>query len=132
MGASTLGEQELALLTHVADAGPATVGEVADTFGRDRGLARSTVLTMMERLRKKGRLERRMSGGVYRYRAHASSAELMYSVVERFVERHLQGSVSPFIAYLSEARDLSEEELRELAGLVEKLKAHRRRDASGR
>ena len=54
MAESTIGEQELALLRHVADAEAATVGEVVDTFGRDRELAQSTVLTMMERLRKKG------------------------------------------------------------------------------
>jgi predicted transcriptional regulator len=127
MGTSTLGEQELALLTHVADNGEATVGEVAETFGRDRGLARSTVLTMMERLRKKRRLVRRMSDGVYRYRAHTSSAELLQGVVERFVERHLGGSVSPFLAYLSETSELSDDEIRELEGLVDKLKSARRR-----
>ncbi len=36
------GEQELGLLRHVADRGGATVGEVADSFGAERGLARST------------------------------------------------------------------------------------------
>jgi predicted transcriptional regulator len=110
----------------VADGESATVGEVADTFGRDRDLARSTVLTMMERLRKKGYLVRRLSDGVYRYRAHATSAELLQSAVERFVERHLGGSVSPFLAYLSDARDLSDAELKELADVVERLRSVRR------
>jgi predicted transcriptional regulator len=49
---STIGEQEFALVRHIAEAGSASVGEVADSFGVARGLARSTVLTMMERLRK--------------------------------------------------------------------------------
>jgi predicted transcriptional regulator len=126
MAESTIGEQELALLRHIADADPATVGEVVDTFGRDRELARSTVLTMMERLRKKGYLVRRLSDGVYRYRAHATSAELLHGAVERFVERHLGGSVSPFLAYLSNARDLSDAELKELADVVERLRSVRR------
>ena len=126
MAESTIGEQELALLRHIADADPATVGEVVETFGRDRDLARSTVLTMMERLRKKGYLVRRLSDGVYRYRAHATSAELLRGAVERFVERHLGGSVSPFLAYLSDAGDLSDAELKELAGVVERLQSVRR------
>ena len=50
----------------------------------EHDLARSTVLTMMERLRKKRRLVRRMVDGVYRYRANATSAELMQGAVERF------------------------------------------------
>jgi len=125
MSDSTIGEQELALLRYVADVGGATVGEVAEAFGRDRQLARSTVLTMMERLRKKGRLVRRLTGGVYRYRAHATSKELLHGAVERFVERHLGGSVSPFLAYLSESHELSDDEIRELNEVADKLNAVR-------
>ena len=118
---SSIGEQELSLLRHIADRGPLTVGEAADEFGDPRGLARSTVLTMMERLRKKGHLARRMTDGVYRYRALASSAELLKGAVQRFVERHLDGSVSPFLAYLSDAGDLSDKERRELEKIVTRL-----------
>ena len=126
--ADSIGEQELALLRHIADAGGATVGEVAEAFGRGRQLARSTVLTMMERLRKKGRLVRRMTGGVYRYRARATSKELLRAAVERFVERHLGGSVSPFLAYLSDSHELSDDEVRELDELAGKLKTAPRKD----
>jgi len=124
----SIGEQELALLRHIADHGSVTVGEAADAFGAPRGLARSTVLTMMERLRLKGHLGRRMSDGVYRYRARASSADLLKSAVQRFVERNLDGSVSPFLAYLSEAGPLSDDDLRELDELVARLHAGRRKD----
>ena len=123
---ATIGEQELALLRHIADRGPVTVGEAVEDFGAERGLARSTVLTMMERLRAKGYLARKMDEGVYRYRTLASSAELLRGAVQRFVERHLEGSVSPFLAYLSEAGDLSPKELRELEKIVTRL------DAAGR
>ena len=123
----SIGEQELALLRHIADHGGVTVGEAADTFGAPRGLARSTVLTMMERLRLKGHLGRRMADGVYRYRARASSADLLKSAVQRFVERSLDGLVSPFLAYLSEAGQVSDDELRELEEIVARLHADRRR-----
>ena len=122
----SIGDQELALLQHIDESGTASVGEVAASFGEPRGLARSTVLTMMERLRRKGRLTRRMSQGVYHYRARASSADLLKGAVQRFVERHLEGSVSPFIAYLSESGDLSEKERRELEKIVARLDAERK------
>lgn len=125
---SSIGEQELALLRHIADRGSTTVGEAADQFGAARGLARSTVLTMMERLRMKGHLGRRMADGVYRYRARASSADLLKGAVQRFVERNLEGSVSPFLAYLSDAGPLSDEELKELQDLVQRLSADRRKE----
>jgi predicted transcriptional regulator len=124
---SSIGEQELALLRHIADRGTVTVGEAADQFGAPRGLARSTVLTMMERLRVKGHLGRRLVEGVYRYRARASSADLLKGAVQRFVERNLEGSVSPFLAYLSDAGRLSDEELQELQALVQRLSADRRK-----
>jgi predicted transcriptional regulator len=125
---SSIGEQELALLRHIADHGSVTVGEAADAFGTPRGLARSTVLTMMERLRVKGYLGRRLSDGVYRYRARASSADLLKGAVQRFVERNLDGSVSPFLAYLSEAGRVTDDELRELEEIVARLHAGRRKE----
>lgn len=128
MPRSSIGEQELALLRHIADRGSATVGEAADEFGAARGLARSTVLTMMERLRRKGQLSRRSLDGVYRYRARTSSAELMKRAVQRFVERNLDGSVSPFLAYLSDSPRVSERELHELEEIVAKLNAGKRKD----
>ena len=129
MAESSIGEQELALLRHIADRGSVTVGEAAEAFGAPRGLARSTVLTMMERLRAKGHLGRRMIEGVYRYRTRASSADLLKSAVQRFVERNLDGSVSPFLAYLSEAGRLTDEELQELEQIITKLHAGRRKDS---
>jgi predicted transcriptional regulator len=126
MTESTIGEQELALLRHIADRGTATVGEAVDEFGAGRGLARSTILTMMERLRAKGHLTRELAEGVYRYRARTSSADLLKGAVRRFVERNLDGSVSPFIAYLSETPELSDVELRELEDLVARLSAQKR------
>ena len=125
MSDTSIGEQELALLRHIADRGSVTVGEAADEFGAGRDLARSTVLTMMERLRKKGLLARRTTAGVYRYRTRTSSADLLKGAVRRFVERNLDGSVTPFLAYLSEAPKVSDAELRELQDLVSRLSAAR-------
>ena len=98
MSKPTIGDQELALLHYLADHPGATVGEVAGGFGEPRALARSTVLTMMERLRGKGYLGRRQIKGVYRYSAATGPAEAMRSAVGSFVEKTLSGSVSPFVA----------------------------------
>jgi predicted transcriptional regulator len=118
----SIGDQELALLKHVAEAGSATVGEVADSFGAGRGLARSTVLTMMERLRHKRHLGRKQVDGLYRYFPRASAVELLREKIRGFVEQTLGGSVSPLVAYLSEEADISDEELAELEGLVARLR----------
>lgn len=128
--ARSIGDQELALLKYVAGRDAATVGEVVEGFGLPRGLARSTVLTMMERLRHKGHLTRRLVQGVYRYSPRAATGKVLRDVVRGFVERTLGGSVTPFVAYLSEEADVSEAELAELQELVARLQARRKETGS--
>jgi len=124
--AKTIGDQELALLRFVAEQGAVPVAQAVEGFGAARGLARSTVLTMMERLRAKGHLARRRVGGVFHYSSPASSDEVLRGVVRSFVEKTLDGSVSPFVSYLVESADVSDEELAELERLVAKLHAERK------
>ena len=126
MSRPTIGDQELALLHYLAEHEPASVGEVAAGFGEARGLARSTVLTMMERLRGKGYLKRGQASGVYRYSTATGPAEAMRSAVGSFVEKTLSGSVSPFVAYLSERAQVSDAELAELESLVAQLQSQRK------
>ena len=122
----TIGDQELALLRHLAAHEPASVGEVAGSFGEAQGLARSTVLTMMERLRAKGYLKRRQAQGVYRYSTATGPGEAMRHAVDSFVQNTLRGSVSPFVAWIAERGEVSDDELAELAALVKQLKTTRR------
>jgi predicted transcriptional regulator len=126
MNAKTIGDQEMALLRWVAEQGPRTVGQVAEGFGEPRGLARSTVLTMMERLRQKGHLDRAQVDGVFRYASLAPAGDLLRGAVRSFVEKTLSGSVSPFVAYLAETAEVSEGELAELEDLVNRLKARQK------
>ena len=118
-----VGDQELAVLRWVAEHGPATVGEVAERFGEPQGLARSTILTVMERLRGKGHLTRHKVGGVYQYSSSVPLAELLRGVVGDFVQKSLAGSLSPFATWLSQADEVSDEELRQLEDAVARLKS---------
>jgi predicted transcriptional regulator len=122
-----VGEQELSVLRYVAEHGPVTVGEVAERFGEAQGLARSTILTVMERLRKKGHLTRRKVEGVFQYSSPLPATELLRGVVGDFVERTLSGSLSPFVTYLAEAEDVSEEELQQLQDVVARLQSRKQR-----
>ncbi|WP_266156321.1 BlaI/MecI/CopY family transcriptional regulator [Dyella silvatica] len=126
MSKPSIGDQELALLHYLADHEHASVGEVATSFGESRGLARSTVLTMMERLRSKGYLKRKQLKGMYRYSVTAGPGEVMRSAVGSFVEKTLSGSVSPFVAWMSERAEVSDVELAELEALVTQLQSRRK------
>lgn len=121
-----VGEQELAVLRYVAEHGPMTVAEVVERFGEPQGLARSTILTVMERLRKKGHLTRTKVEGVFQYSSPVPASELLRDVVGDFVERTLSGSLSPFVTYLAEAEDVSEEELQQLQDVVARLQSRKK------
>lgn len=116
-----VGEQELTLLEWVAERGPVSVGEAAREFGEKRDLARTTVQTMLERLRQKGHLRRQRRDGVYRYSSPDSPTEVLRKAVGSFVEGALQGAVAPLVAYLAEREEISEEERRELERIVDRL-----------
>lgn len=126
MKRKSIGDRELALLQYLDQQGESSVGEVASGFGEASGLARSTVLTMMERMRAKGYLKRRRVDGVYRYTPMAAEKEVVHDAVGAFVDRTLQGSVSPFVAWLSRRGKVSDGELQELKALVEKLQSTRK------
>ncbi|MFY2563469.1 BlaI/MecI/CopY family transcriptional regulator [Corallococcus terminator] len=123
-----VGEQELSVLRYVAEHGPATVGEVVERFGEPQGLARSTILTVMERLRLKGYLTRRKVDGVFQYASPVREGELLRDVVGDFVQRTLSGSLSPFAAYLSDADDVSDKDLAQLQDVVARLRSKKRKE----
>ena len=120
-----VGEQELRILKDLVEHGPGSVGELHARYGEPLGLARSTVLTMMERLRRKGYLTRRMDEGIYRYETRGGE-QLLSGLVGRFVDKALGGSLSPFAAYLSERASITDDELRELEQVLGRLRSRRR------
>jgi predicted transcriptional regulator len=127
----TIGREEMQVLRYVADRHPVSVREVADHVAATSGKARTTVLTVMERLREKGYLVRRRKGGVYLYSPKRSQADVLRNLVADFVREALGGSVSPFVAYLAEEANLNDGEVRELARLVADLEAQRAGDGDG-
>jgi len=120
------GSTEIELLRYIGDHHPISVGEVAEHVAKTTGQARTTVLTIMERLRKKGHLTRRQIGGVYRYSPKVSKPDLLRGLVKDFVDTTLGGSLSPFVAYLSENGPISEDDLATLKRLVQDLENQRK------
>ena len=120
MQTSKLGEQESALLSWVASNAPANVAEILVGWGVPNNLARTTVTTMLERLRAKGYLARAKNGGAYAYSPQHEHETQLRGVVGRFIEKTLGGSLDPFVAYLGET-ELTPAQKSQLRDLVEKL-----------
>lgn len=119
---SNVGRAEMEVLRFITEKHPVSVRTVAEHFTETKGLVRTTVLNVMERLRKKGYLVRRQEGGIFQYSPRLAKGELLRNLVRDFVSRSLGGSVSPFVAYLAEEAEMSEEEIAELRKVVRELK----------
>jgi predicted transcriptional regulator len=120
-----IGQVQLEILQYVTEHFPIRVSDVAEHFARTEGKARTTILTVMEKLREKGYLTRKKRNGTFHYSPRLANCDVMASVVHRFVSESLGGSVSPFIAYLAKSQELSDSELAELSNLVRELETAR-------
>ena len=85
--ARTLGELETEIMRRLWHrAKPTTVRELVDELQRDREIAYTTVMTVLDNLHKKGWLRRELDGRAYRYEPVSSSdeysAELMRGALD--------------------------------------------------
>lgn len=77
---TVLGDLERAVIEHLwaqgEQAGGVTVREVHDAIGVERGLAYTTLMTVLDRMTKKGLVQRERDGRAWRYLAAASREQL--------------------------------------------------------
>lgn len=116
-----LGELELAVLNAVWERPGSTVREIAEVMAKRRAIARTTVLTVMQRLHAKKFLKRTKSRGVFRYSATGEQTKVVSDLIGQFVQKVLGGSPAPFLAYLADTKNLTEDQIDQLRGIVDEL-----------
>jgi len=121
-----IGRAELEILRYVQDHSPTSVRQVSEHFAQTKGHVRTTILTVLERLRKKGYLKRRKMEGIFHYSPSTPKANMLQRMVVDFVEKTLGGSVSPFVTYLVNDARLSREEVDDLKRLVRHLEEQKK------
>lgn len=119
--AKSLGRVELQVLQYIDQHQPVTGRQVVDYWTENHNAARTTVMTIMDRLQDKGFLSRKKREGVFHYVTKRSAASVLQGLVGDFIAGVLGGSLSPFAAYLSGAKGLNPTELAELKRIVEQL-----------
>lgn len=112
---------ELEILRYILDHHPITVREVADHIAEAKGHTRTTVLNVMERLRRKGYLAREQVSGLYQYSPSVPKQQMQQTLVRNFITQALGGSLEPFMAYLTQEAEVSDADLEELKLFVEEL-----------
>lgn len=122
-GLPALSEAQLEIMHVVWDGGEVTVTDVWGVLAGRRAVARNTVLTLMDRLEKKGWLNRRADGQTHYYTAAAPRAATLGQVVHRLVDAAFAGSADALVLALLEGRGVSDEEARRIRQLIDNARA---------
>jgi predicted transcriptional regulator len=80
--------------------GEGTVREIRDRLAERRPRAYTTIMTIMDRLTRKGVVERRKIGRAYTYRANVSAEEARAQALGQVVENFFGGSKEALLAQL--------------------------------
>ena len=94
---------EMLCLQALWSLGEGNVKEVRAVVGRSRGLAYTTIMTVLERLVRKGRLTRRKVGRAFVYSLQASREAMRRAAIRELVDGFFDGSEEELIRFLSRA-----------------------------
>lgn len=83
---------EMMCLTALWELGEGNVEEVRRTIGHTRPLAYTTVLTLLDRLSRRGAVARRKEGRGFRYRSTVARDKIRQVALRQFLEQHFNGS----------------------------------------
>ena len=89
----------------VWDLGEATVGQVQFEMNRLRPFAYTTIMTLLDRLAKKGAVNRRKQGRGYIYAPVLNRDAEVNLVLQRLIQNFFNGSAEMLLAYLLLGRE---------------------------
>ena len=97
--------------------------DVYQKAGNEHGWAPTTVKTMLRRLVEKGYLSTTRVGNSFLYRPTRPALKSLIGAADALLERALEGTVGPLLAYMVKRSDLSPDELAQLRDLIDKADA---------
>ena len=107
----------------------ATAAEVQSALDTVRGLALTTVSTLLTRLEKRGLVTHRTEGRTFIYRATVTEPEVRHSMLGSLVDSVFKGDPTELVSQLLSAKDLSPDDLDRIRAMVES--ARKGRPSSG-
>jgi len=119
-----LTELQLAILRVMWDKGEATVQDIWEALHPDRGLAQTTIATMLSRLERRGVVTRRAQARQYHYKAAVTESEVQHTMVGELTERLFDGDVTALVQHLLSGEDISPGDLAKIRELIERVETN--------
>ncbi len=113
-----LADLQLAIMDVLWSRGSATVADVHAALLQERGLAPTTIATMLTKLEKKKVVRHETEGRRYVYFPTVSRHEVQASMTNQLTERLFGGRASALVAHLLDEHEVSDGELEELRQLI--------------
>ena len=98
---------QLSMLRVLWERGEATVTDIWEALQEERGLAQTTLATMLSRLERRGVVTHRTQARQFVYRALVSESEVRHSMVSELTGRLFEGDVPALVSHLLTAQDVS-------------------------
>ena len=110
----TLGDLQHAIMAVLWARGEAPAAEVHEALREARGLAPTTIATMLRKMEDKGIVAHRTSGRQFLYRPTVSEDQVRRSMVGELVERLFGGDPNALVAHLVSEHEIEASELPDL------------------
>ena len=107
----TLGDLQHAIMSVLWERGEATTADVHAALHGERGLAPTTIATMLRKMEDKELVAHRTEGRQFVYRPAVTRAEVRNSMVGELVERVFGGDATALVAHLVSQHEIDAEEL---------------------
>ena len=114
-----VGDLQLAILRRLWERGEASATDVHADLLAERGLAPTTIATMLKKMEAKGIARHRVEGRRYLYRATVSEREVTKTMVSEVKDRLFQGDAVALVSHLLAEHDVDAREIEELKALIE-------------
>lgn len=117
-----LTESQLDVMQRIWERGEATATEIWKDLAENRDLARNTILTVMDRLAKRGWLTKRSVANTHLYSATVTQDSVLGNVVSRLVETAFRGSADALVMALLDGRGVSDDEAKRIRKMIAEAK----------
>ena len=121
-----LGDLQLTILRRLWERKEASASDVHADLLEERGLAPTTIATMLKKMEAKGVVRHRVDGRRYLYRATVSEQEVTRNMVSEITDRLFEGDPVALVSHLLEEHEVDRREIEELKALIER---HESREA---
>jgi BlaI family penicillinase repressor len=112
---------QLTVLRELWNRGEASVAEVHGALQDERGLATTTVATLLSRLEKRSLVTHRTDGRKHIYRATVTEPEVQTALLNSVTDGVFGGDVTALVSHLLTARDVSSGDLAAVQEILDRM-----------